>query len=273
MSPEDRQPPVPRPSATPPGGTDVAPRTVARVEGVGMTYGTGEGAVHAVRSVDLRIPEGSFTAVMGPSGSGKSTLMHIMAGLEVPTHGRVWIGGREITGLDDEALTVVRRRHVGFVFQAFNLMPAMDVMENIVLPFELDGRRPDGEESAWIEELVGRLGLAGRMRHRPGELSGGQQQRVAIARALAGRPELILADEPTGNLDSRSAREVLDLLRMASRDLGQSIAMVTHDPRAAAHADRVVYLADGGLVREDRGPLGADAIASAMISLEEGPHA
>ncbi|MCP3425457.1 ABC transporter ATP-binding protein [Rothia sp. AR01] len=238
-----------------------------------MTYGTGEGAVHAVRSVDLEIPRGGFTAVMGPSGSGKSTLMHIMAGLETPTRGRVWIGDREITGLDDEALTVVRRRRVGFVFQAFNLMPAMDVMENVLLPFELDGRRPDAEQQAWIEELVARLGLAGRLRHRPGELSGGQQQRVAIARALAGRPDLILADEPTGNLDSRSAREVLELLGMACRELGQSIAMVTHDPRAAAHADRVVYLADGVVVRRDEAPAGADAIASAMLLLEEGTRA
>ncbi|KTR63470.1 peptide ABC transporter ATP-binding protein, partial [Rothia kristinae] len=198
---------------------------------------------------------------------GKSTLMHLMAGLETPTEGRVWIGGQEITGLSDAALTSVRRRRVGFIFQAFNLMPTMDVRENILLPFELDDRRPTAEQRQWIDLLLERLGLTGRVNHRPGELSGGQQQRVAIARALATRPALVLADEPTGNLDSRAAGEVLSLLQTAAQEMGQAILMVTHDPKAAAHADRVVHLADGRIVRTE-GSGTPEQIAATMLNLE-----
>ncbi|MDN5641138.1 MAG: ABC transporter ATP-binding protein [Actinomycetia bacterium] len=230
-------------------------------------YGTGPQAVTAVRGVDLEVAPGGFTAVMGPSGSGKSTLMHLMAGLEAPTEGRVWIGGQEITGLSDAALTAVRRRRVGFIFQAFNLMPTMDVRENILLPFELDDRRPTAEQRQWIDVLLERLGLTGRVNHRPGELSGGQQQRVAIARALATRPALVLADEPTGNLDSRAAGEVLSLLQTAAQEMGQAILMVTHDPKAAAHADRVVHLADGRIVRTE-GSGTPEQIAANMLNLE-----
>ncbi|KTR32562.1 peptide ABC transporter ATP-binding protein [Rothia kristinae] len=230
-------------------------------------YGTGPQAVTAVRGVDLEVAPGGFTAVMGPSGSGKSTLMHLMAGLETPTEGRVWIGGQEITGLSDAALTSVRRRRVGFIFQAFNLMPTMDVRENILLPFELDDRRPTAEQRQWIDLLLERLGLTGRVNHRPGELSGGQQQRVAIARALATRPALVLADEPTGNLDSRAAGEVLSLLQTAAQEMGQAILMVTHDPKAAAHADRVVHLADGRIVRTE-GSGTPEQIAATMLNLE-----
>ncbi len=254
------------PAAVHPGPTrDRTPVAVAR--GVRKVYGTDAQAVTAVRGVDLEVAPGGFTAVMGPSGSGKSTLMHLMAGLETPTEGRVWIGGQEITGLSDAALTAVRRRRVGFIFQAFNLMPTMDVRENILLPFELDDRRPTPEEREWIDQLLERLGLAGRVNHRPGELSGGQQQRVAIARALATRPALVLADEPTGNLDSKAAGEVLSLLQAAAREMGQAILMVTHDPKAAAHADRVVYLADGRIVRTE-GSGTPEQIAATMLNLE-----
>ncbi|WP_133143364.1 ABC transporter ATP-binding protein [Rothia kristinae] len=244
---------------------EAAPVAVAR--GVRKIYGTGPQAVTAVRGVDLEVAPGGFTAVMGPSGSGKSTLMHLMAGLETPTEGRVWIGGQEITGLSDAALTSVRRRRVGFIFQAFNLMPTMDVRENILLPFELDDRRPTAEQRQWIDLLLERLGLTGRVNHRPGELSGGQQQRVAIARALATRPALVLADEPTGNLDSRAAGEVLSLLQTAAQEMGQAILMVTHDPKAAAHADRVVHLADGRIVRTE-GSGTPEQIAATMLNLE-----
>ena len=252
-------------TAQPEPAREPAPVAVAR--GVRKIYGTGPQAVTAVRGVDLEVAPGGFTAVMGPSGSGKSTLMHLMAGLETPTEGRVWIGGQEITGLSDAALTAVRRRRVGFIFQAFNLMPTMDVRENILLPFELDDRRPTAEQRQWIDVLLERLGLTGRVNHRPGELSGGQQQRVAIARALATRPALVLADEPTGNLDSRAAGEVLSLLQTAAQEMGQAILMVTHDPKAAAHADRVVYLADGRIVRTE-GSGTPEQIAATMLNLE-----
>ncbi len=252
-------------TAQPEPAREPAPVAVAR--GVRKIYGTGPQAVTAVRGVDLEVAPGGFTAVMGPSGSGKSTLMHLMAGLETPTEGRVWIGGQEITGLSDAALTAVRRRRVGFIFQAFNLMPTMDVRENILLPFELDDRRPTAEQRQWIDLLLERLGLTGRVNHRPGELSGGQQQRVAIARALATRPALVLADEPTGNLDSKAAGEVLSLLQAAAREMGQAILMVTHDPKAAAHADRVVYLADGRIVRTE-GSGTPEQIAATMLNLE-----
>ena len=239
----------------------------ARVQQLTKTYGTGESTVHALDGVSVGIRRGEFTAIMGPSGSGKSTLMHIMAGLDSPTAGRVWLGDTDITELSDSALTVLRRRRIGFVFQSFNLVPTLDVRGNVMLPFELDGRRPSRDEQAWIDELIGSLGLSARLRHRPHELSGGQQQRVAIARALATRPDLVFADEPTGNLDSRTGREVLGLLATASASYGQSIAMVTHDPVAASHADRILFLADWRIVR-DTGRSSAEEISAFMLSME-----
>jgi len=240
---------------------------VARVQNLTKSYGTERTKVDALRDVDLGIRQGEFTAIMGPSGSGKSTLMHIMAGLDSPTSGRVWLGDAEIGGMDDANLTLLRRRRVGFVFQSFNLVPTLDVEGNLLLPFELDGRRPTARERDWIDELEQSLGLTGRLAHRPHELSGGQQQRVAIARALATRPELVFADEPTGNLDSRTGREVLELLRSASTRYGQSIAMVTHDPIAASYADRIVFLADGRIV-EDRPRSDAAEISRFMLAME-----
>jgi len=252
------QAPSTRPAAAP---------VIARVEGLSKTYGHGRTGVTALRDVDLELRRGEFTAIMGSSGSGKSTLMHIMAGLDSATSGRVWLGDTEITRLDDDQLTLLRRRRVGFVFQAFNLVPTLDVLGNIRLPFELDGREPNADEAERIDRLVQTLGLEERLRHRPHELSGGQQQRVAIARALATRPDLILADEPTGNLDSRTSREVLAVLSAAARDYGQAIAMVTHDPVAASFADRIVFLADGRLV-EERGRSSAEQISAIMLGME-----
>lgn len=240
---------------------------VARVEHLTKSYGSRDNVVTALDSVSVGINRGEFTAVMGPSGSGKSTLMHIMAGLDSPTTGRAWLGDTEITQLDDEAMTVLRRRRVGFVFQSFNLVPTLDAMSNILLPFELDGRHPNETEGAWIDELVDSLGLVERSTHRPHELSGGQQQRVAIARALATRPDLVFADEPTGNLDSRTSREVLSLLAAASSEYGQSIAMVTHDPIAASYADRIILLADGRVV-DDLGRSSAAEISALMLGME-----
>jgi len=241
----------------------------ARVQQLTKTYGTGNGAVHALEEVSVGIRRGEFTAIMGPSGSGKSTLMHIMAGLDAPTSGRAWIGDTDITGLSDLELTILRRRRVGFVFQSFNLVPTLDAIGNILLPFDLDGRRPTTLERARIDGLVETLGLSARVRHRPHELSGGQQQRVAIARALATSPDLVFADEPTGNLDSRSGREVLRLLAAATRDHGQSIAMVTHDPIAASHADRVLFLGDGRIVA-DKPRQSAEEISAYMLASELG---
>ncbi|GAA4776483.1 ABC transporter ATP-binding protein [Microbacterium gilvum] len=239
----------------------------ARVQQLSKHYGTGENGVRALDGVSVGIRRGQFTAVMGPSGSGKSTLMHIMAGLDAPTSGRAWIGDTEITGLGDEQLTLLRRRRVGFVFQAFNLVPTLDVEANILLPFDLDGRRPTAGERARIDGLIETLGLAPRLRHRPHELSGGQQQRVAIARALATAPDLLFADEPTGNLDSRTGREVLALLAAASREHGQSIAMVTHDPFAASYADRVLFLGDGRIVA-DKPRQTPEQISAHMLAAE-----
>jgi putative ABC transport system ATP-binding protein len=240
---------------------------VARVQNLSKSYGKEGTRVDALRDVSIGIRRGEFTAIMGPSGSGKSTLMHIMAGLDAPTSGRVWLGDAEIGGMSDAQLTVLRRRRVGFVFQSFNLVPTLDVEGNLLLPFELDGRRPTPSERGWIDELEAALGLSGRLRHRPHELSGGQQQRVAIARALATRPELVFADEPTGNLDSRTGREVLGLLQDASRRYGQSIAMVTHDPIAASFADRVLFLADGK-VADDRSRMEPADISAYMLAME-----
>lgn len=222
----------------------------ARVERVTKTYGTAGNHVAALAGVSVGVRRGEFTAIMGPSGSGKSTLMHIMAGLDSPTEGRTWIGDTDITGLSDLDLTILRRRRVGFIFQSFNLVPTLDVLQNILLPFDLDGRKPSALEKARIDDLIGTLGLSDRLRHRPHQLSGGQQQRVAIARALAGAPDLVFADEPTGNLDSKTGRDVLSLLSTASRERGQSIAMVTHDPIAASYADRVIFLGDGQIVAD-----------------------
>jgi putative ABC transport system ATP-binding protein len=240
---------------------------VARVANLDKTYGSGDNRVSALSDVSIGIRRGEFTAIMGPSGSGKSTLMHIMAGLDSASSGQAWLGETEITALTDAALTVLRRRRVGFVFQSFNLVPTLDILGNILLPFELDGRRPTDEEGAWIDELVASLGLVDRLSHRPHELSGGQQQRVAIARALGTRPDLVFADEPTGNLDSRTGREVLSLLAAATKEYGQSIAMVTHDPIAASYADRILFLADGKVV-EDRPRSTAEQISSFMLGME-----
>ncbi|EFF89843.1 ABC transporter, ATP-binding protein [Streptomyces sp. e14] len=208
-------------------------------------YGSGETAVLALDSVDVDIARGRFTAVMGPSGSGKSTLMHCLAGLDTVSAGQVWLGGTEITGLRDRELTRLRRDRIGFMFQSFNLIPTLDALENITLPMDIAGRAPDRE---WLEEVIDTLGLRNRLKHRPAQLSGGQQQRVACARALASRPELVFADEPTGNLDSRAGAEVLGFLRDAVDRLGQTVVMVTHDPNAAARSDVVLFLADGRIV-------------------------
>ncbi|PPF42273.1 peptide ABC transporter ATP-binding protein [Pseudoclavibacter sp. AY1F1] len=245
---------------------NTTPPLVASVVDVRKIYGS-HGNVAALDGVSLGIRSGEFTAIMGPSGSGKSTLMHVMAGLDGASSGRVFLGDTEISGMNDAELTVLRRRAVGFIFQAFNLVPTLDVRGNIMLPFDLDGRSVSRDEEQWISHLIQTLGLAQRLAHRPYELSGGQQQRVAIARALATRPKLIFADEPTGNLDSRTGREVLSLLATASSQYGQSIAMVTHDPIAASHADRVVFLADGKVVA-DRPRTSAAEISNLMLSME-----
>ena len=210
-------------------------------------YGAVQSGVQALAGVSINVPVGQFTAVMGPSGSGKSTLMHILAGLDAPDSGTVRIGGTEITGLDDKRLTLMRRREIGFVFQAFNLLPMLSAEENVVLPLQLAGRKPDRH---WVETVLATVGLTERRGHRPAELSGGQQQRVAVARALITEPTVLFADEPTGNLDSRSGQEILGLLRRASTDHEQTTVMVTHDPRAAATADRVVFLSDGRIVSD-----------------------
>jgi putative ABC transport system ATP-binding protein len=235
----------------------------ARAVDLGKIYGTGEAAVAALDGVSVEFERGRFAAVMGPSGSGKSTLMHCMAGLDVPTSGRTFVGEQEIGQLDDAALTELRRDRVGFVFQSFNLIPTLTAEDNIRLPAALAGVEID---RPWFEYLVGELGIANRLSHRPNEMSGGQQQRIACARALISRPELIFADEPTGNLDSRSSAELLTFLRRSVTEHGQSIVMVTHDPRAAAHADRVVFLADGQLVGELLSPT-ADTVLERMRTL------
>ena len=222
-------------------GTVVVARDVTR------RYGEGETAVDALRGISVDVPRGRLTAVMGPSGSGKSTLMHILAGLDKPTSGSVAVAGKEITALKDSDLTKLRREHIGFVFQFFNLLPMLTAEENIKLPLLIAGEKPD---QAFFDRLVASVGLGDRLSHRPAELSGGQQQRVAIARALVSQPDVVFADEPTGNLDSHTGHEILELLRLSVQDLGQTIVMVTHEARAAAIADRVLYLADGQIVRE-----------------------
>lgn len=235
----------------------------ARAVDLTKTYGTGDAVVRALDGVGVEFERGRFSAVMGPSGSGKSTLMHCMAGLDVPTAGHSFVGNQEIGRLDDAGLTELRRDRIGFVFQSFNLVPTLTAEENITLPIDLAGTTID---RAWFDYLVQALGIADRLSHRPSELSGGQQQRVACARALIHRPDLIFADEPTGNLDSRSSSEVLEFLRTSVSEHGQSIVMVTHDPRGAAYADRVVFLADGEVVGELLSPT-ADSVLEQMRTL------
>jgi putative ABC transport system ATP-binding protein len=223
-------------------------------------YGQGDTAVDALRGVSVAIPKGQFTAVMGPSGSGKSTLMHILAGLDRPSAGSVTIEGNEITKMGDQQLTLLRRDHIGFIFQFFNLLPMLTAIENIMLPLRIAGRVP---EKGWVDEVIERVGLADRRRHRPAELSGGQQQRVAIARGLVTRPTVMFADEPTGNLDSHTGEEILDLLRETVDNFGQTTVMVTHEARAASMADRILFLADGLIVR-DQGRSSPDDVLTAM---------
>jgi putative ABC transport system ATP-binding protein len=224
-----------------------APSAVVAARDITRRYGEGDTAVDALRGVSLDVSQGKLTAVMGPSGSGKSTLMHILAALDRPTSGSVWIAGTQLGGLSDTEITKLRRKHIGFVFQFFNLLPMLTAEENILLPLTIAGEKPDPE---WREELIEKVGLQDRRTHRPAELSGGQQQRVAIARALVSRPTVVFADEPTGNLDSSTSGEILDLMRDSVDSLGQTTVMVTHEARAASIADRILFLADGLIVRD-----------------------
>jgi putative ABC transport system ATP-binding protein len=228
------------------------------------SYGTGPTAVRALDHVSVALNRGEFTAIMGPSGSGKSTLMHCLAGLDTVTSGSVAIGDIELRGLSDKKMTALRRDRIGFVFQSFNLVPTLTAIENITLPMAIAGRKPD---AAWLQTVITTLGLADRLEHRPSELSGGQQQRVAVGRALASRPAIIFGDEPTGNLDSRASGEVLGILRRSVDDLGQTVVIVTHDPKAASYADRVLFLADGRIVDELRSPT-AETVLDTMKRLE-----
>ncbi len=240
-----------------------APHVAARAADAVKVYGKGEAEVRALDGVTVDFAVGRFTAIMGPSGSGKSTLMHAVAGLDTLTGGSVWIGDTELGSLSEKKLTQLRRDRIGFVFQSFNLIPTLTAAENIVLPIKLAGRKPDVD---WVGTVVDTVGLEHRLGHRPAELSGGQQQRVAVARALASRPQIILADEPTGNLDSRTGAEILAFMRAAVRELGQTIVMVTHDPVAASYADRAVFLADGRIVDEVAEPT-SDSVFDRMKSL------
>ena len=236
------------------------PRAVARAVAAAKVYGSGDTAVHALDGVSVEIPAGRFTAVMGPSGSGKSTLMHCLAGLDSLSSGQVFIGDLDLSSLSDRELTRVRREQIGFVFQSFNLIPTLTAAENITLPMDLARIRPD---EAWLNRVASTVGLGSRLDHRPSELSGGQQQRVAVARALASRPAVVFADEPTGNLDSRSGAQILQFMRDAVDDLAQSIVMVTHDPVAASYADHVLFLADGSIVDQMLAPT-ADTVLDRM---------
>jgi putative ABC transport system ATP-binding protein len=241
------------------------PRAAARVVDLVKSYGTGAAMVRALDGVTLDLENGLFTAIMGPSGSGKSTLMHCCAALDNPTSGQVLIGDADLSKLNDKALTRLRRDQIGFVFQSFNLVPTLTAEENILLPLSIARRRPD---PVWYDTVIDTVSIRDRLRHRPNELSGGQQQRVAVARALAGRPTIVFADEPTGNLDSQSGAEVLGLLRRTADEFGQTIVMVTHDPVAAAFTDRVVFLADGKVVGELRQP-SREAVLERMSELDE----
>ncbi|MEU3554604.1 ABC transporter ATP-binding protein [Streptomyces fragilis] len=248
------------------GGTGRTSAVAARARQVVKAYGTGETRVVALDTVDVDLMRGEFTAIMGPSGSGKSTLMHCLAGLDTVTSGQIFLDDTEITSLKDKKLTQLRRDQVGFVFQAFNLVPTLNALENITLPLDIAGRKPDRQ---WLDQVVETVGLSGRLKHRPTQLSGGQQQRVAVARALASRPRIIFGDEPTGNLDSRAGAEILGFLRRSVDDFGQTIVMVTHDPVAASYADRVIYLADGRIVDEMRTPT-AEAVLDRMLRFSGG---
>jgi putative ABC transport system ATP-binding protein len=243
--------------------TPVSTDTAARAVAVSKKYGAGDAAVVALDNVSVSMRAGQFTAIMGPSGSGKSTLLHVLAGLDRPTSGEIYLGDTEITSLNDKQLTLLRRDQIGFIFQAFNLLPTLTAAENIVLPVRIAGRKPD---KAWVKSIVDTVGLTERLNHKPSELSGGQQQRVAAARALASRPQIVFADEPTGALDSRSGAELLGFLRNAVRELNQTVVMVTHDPSAACYADRVLFLADGNIVDEMANPT-ADAVLDYMKHL------
>ena len=238
---------------------EARPRSAVEAVAVTRRYGEGDTAADALRGVTLNVEPGRLTAVMGPSGSGKSTLMHILAGLDKPTSGTVTIGGVEITNLGDNALTKLRREHIGFVFQFFNLLPMLTAEENVVLPLTIAGEKP---EAAWVDELLEKTGLADRRAHRPAELSGGQQQRVAIARALVSKPTIVFADEPTGNLDSKTSGEILELMRDSVDTYRQTTVMVTHEARAAAIADRILFLADGVIVKDVTEATAADVLAT-----------
>jgi len=240
-----------------------------RAEDLWKIYGSGDARVEALRGVRVAVDPGEFVVIMGPSGSGKSTLMHCLSGLDTATKGEVWIGQARLSGLDDRALTRLRRTAVGFIFQGFNLLPALNVRENILLPLSIAGRRPDRE---WVDTVIDTVGLRDRLDHRPAQLSGGQQQRVAAARAIIHRPSVVFADEPTGNLDSRSGAGLLDFLRRSVHDFGQTIVMVTHDPVAASYGDRIVFLTDGQIVDEMTGPT-PDAVLDRLKRLDPGRDA
>jgi putative ABC transport system ATP-binding protein len=254
-------------TAVPPAAAAETPYSgpVLSAENLTRRYGEGETAVDALRGVSLDVPKGQLTAVMGPSGSGKSTLMHILAGLDKPTSGEVTIAGTRVSKLNDTDLTKLRRQHIGFIFQFFNLLPMLNAEENVVLPLSIAGEKAD---KTWVRELMQKIGLQDRRAHRPSELSGGQQQRVAIGRALVSRPTIVFADEPTGNLDSKTSGEILDLMRDSVDTYGQTTVMVTHDPRAAAIADRILFLADGLIVR-DLGRSDAHEVIAVMEELAQ----
>ncbi|WP_240540771.1 ABC transporter ATP-binding protein [Bifidobacterium vespertilionis] len=249
LPPQPPVPPQPQPQAAGPAEHVAHPNAPVAIEAIDLVkdYGSGDAAVHALRGVNVRFEQGKFTAIMGPSGSGKSTLMHTLAGLDAATSGRIMFGGKDLTRMNDNELTLLRRHRIGFIFQSFNLLPMFTAEQNILMPLTLAGAKPD---RAWFDMLAATLGLTDRLSHRPNELSGGQQQRVAIARALITKPDLVFADEPTGNLDSVSSAEVLGFLKRSVKELGQTIIMVTHDAVAASYADRAIVFADGRIVAD-----------------------